>query len=289
MYHTIVVPFDRSAGSDVAVAHATTIAQQVGAELELLAVESVPGTPEDAATGLTGAPDQDIGAPSGHQIDYDPGLPLLEAAQRHGTDIRIRLVSGDLAATIGAAAEAPDSLVTLPTEAPTPVGEVTLGSVSEQVVRSSPHPVVLIGPRCDPAPERYESIVACLDGSGPAEQILPTAVTWTSQLDLTLWLFQVLPAGSRVEGRTQDYFDSAYVHRMAEILRRDSRVEAEWDTAHDRRPAVAIARFATGLPASVVAMTTRGRSGYGRLVFGSVSLAVARHATVPVLIQRSAA
>jgi len=41
--------------------------------------------------------------------------------------------------------------------------------------------------------------------------------------------------------------------------------------------------------ADLIAMTTHGRGGLGRLVYGSVSDAVLRHSTVPVLLFRSSA
>ena len=38
--------------------------------------------------------------------------------------------------------------------------------------------------------------------------------------------------------------------------------------------------------ADLIAMTTHGRSGFGRLLFGSVAEAVLRQAEIPVLIMR---
>jgi nucleotide-binding universal stress UspA family protein len=43
---------------------------------------------------------------------------------------------------------------------------------------------------------------------------------------------------------------------------------------------------ATELGASLILMTTHGRGGLGRLVFGSVADAVLRHAACPVLLVR---
>ena len=38
--------------------------------------------------------------------------------------------------------------------------------------------------------------------------------------------------------------------------------------------------------ADLIAMTTHGRSGFGRLLFGSVAEAVLRQAKIPVLLMR---
>lgn len=289
MYRTIVVPLDRSSGAEGAITHGAAIARQAGAELELLTVRPTYTAPGNAPDRLIDSANQHgIGPPNAYQIGSDLEIELLEAAHRQGETARLRIVGGgDPATAICEAAAAPDTLVCLKTHARRALGELALGSISEQVVRSSPHPVLLIGPRCGRAPERYESIVAGLDGSELAEQILPTVAAWSSHLDLTPWLFQVLQAKVPVEIGGDDFYDSGYVHRTAEALHAHHHVKAEWDTVHARRPAAAIARFAAGLPGSAIALTTRGRSGHGRLALGSVALAVAHRATVPVLIQQS--
>jgi nucleotide-binding universal stress UspA family protein len=53
-------------------------------------------------------------------------------------------------------------------------------------------------------------------------------------------------------------------------------------------PADAIVRRAQDLGASLILMTTHGRSGLGRMFFGSVADSVLRHAPCPVLLVRVA-
>jgi nucleotide-binding universal stress UspA family protein len=52
-------------------------------------------------------------------------------------------------------------------------------------------------------------------------------------------------------------------------------------------PADEIVAAARETGADLIAMSTHGRGGLGRLVFGSVAQAVLRHADMPVLLMRA--
>ncbi len=54
-------------------------------------------------------------------------------------------------------------------------------------------------------------------------------------------------------------------------------------------PAGAVVDMARNTPASLIAMTTHGRSGMGRWVLGSVTDRVVRHSGNPVLVIRAEA
>src|SRR5690606_36305920 len=201
--------------------------------------------------------------------------------------LRTRVVrSDDVVGAVLDAAEAPGSLVCMETRARGALGELVLGSVSERVVRESHHPILLVGPRCGPAPDRFASLVVALDGSSLAEAILPTVAGWTTELGVTPWLFQVLPGPMPEQLGGTDVAESAYVHRIANTLPHPARSAVEWDVSHDRDVAAAIARFAGDRPAAAITLTTHGRTGLSRLALGSVALEVARQATVHVLVLR---
>jgi nucleotide-binding universal stress UspA family protein len=267
MYHTIVVPIDAIAGSDAAVPFAATVARQTGATVELLTVASPGAEALKAETAL---------------IDLVDWYGL-------GLDATARVVSSDdVGRAVVDAASAPGSLVCMQTKARGPVGELVLGSVSERVVRESHRPVLLVGPRCGPAPERFESMVVGLDGSTLAESILPVAAEWATNLGVTPWIYQVLPGRMPLEVGGNDVAESAYVHRIVERLPQPAHSAAEWDVSHDRHVPTAIARFAEDRPGALIALTTHGRSGLSRLALGSVALEVARLASIPVLVLRPA-
>jgi len=262
MYRTIVVPLDLTPRAQRAIPYGAALARQAGASLELLTVQ-----------------------PS--HVTGDTTRPILaDIARRHGVEARLRVAAApDPAQAIVDAATDAEVLLCLQSHARGAVTELVLSSVSEQVMRACPYPVLLVGPHCGPAPDRFSAMVVALDGSDLAEHILPTAVRWSTDLDVTPWLFQVLDVPVPLEMGGDKLVDTSYVHRLADQLA-DLEVKAQWDAAHDRHPAAAISRFAETQPDSLIALTTHGRSGLSRVTIGSTALDVAHRATVPVLVLR---
>lgn len=263
MITKIVVPLDHHDEAEDAVLHGAALARQAGARLQLMSVR--PSYVDAAAT-------------------HDR---LVEIADRLRVDAELVVVGpDDVTATLAEVAAEPGTVLCLRTHARGPIAEMTLGSVSEQVVRTTHHPVLLVGPHCDPAPERYGSMVVGLDGSPLAEQILPVVTAWSTQLDLTPWLFQALSPRVPLEVG-DDVTESGYVRNIAAQLA-DQQVKAEWETAHDRDAATAVVSFADQLPTALIALTTHGRSGLGRIALGGTAFRVAHRAHSPVLVLRPA-
>ena len=75
---------------------------------------------------------------------------------------------------------------------------------------------------------------------------------------------------------------------MSRWLRRDSECGLELDCEQpEGAPPVAILDVAQRIGADLLALTTHGRSGLGRLVLGSVADDLVRHASCPILLVRS--
>jgi nucleotide-binding universal stress UspA family protein len=262
MFTTVVVPLDHSREDGVAVLHGAALAHQAGAQLQVMSVRP---------------PDVDLPTVR----DY-----LHEIAHRVRVHAELVVTGpGDVAATLSEAAAQPDTLMCLHTRARGPLAEMVMGSVSEQVVRTSEHPVLLIGPDCAPPPIRYDSLIVGLDGSPLAERILPTAQDWATHLGVTPWLVQVLPGHVPLETSDDDVADAGYVHNVAARLA-DEDVKAEWETVRDRDPAAALVRLAEDQAKAMIALTTHGRSGSSRLALGGVAFRVAHRAPCPVLVLR---
>jgi nucleotide-binding universal stress UspA family protein len=262
MYRSVVVALSWDDDAKVAVGHGAALARLTGAAIELVTVKPTY---------------VDVGDARRH---------LAAVAAAHGLDATLRLVTApDPAAGLAEIGSEPGTLLCLQTHARRPLAELALGSVSAQVVRSCRRPVLLLGPRCAPAGSTYEAMVVALDTSALAETILPVATEWCTHLGLTPWLFQVLPALVPFEEGSSDIDEAAYLHNVANQLGRDG-LKAEWDTAHDRDAATAIARFADEHRPAIVALSTHGRSGLGQLAMGSVALAVAHRSISPVLVRR---
>ena len=141
----------------------------------------------------------------------------------------------------------------------------------------------------------YKRVVVPLDGSELAEGILPIASQIAGPLDLEVVLVRVLqPIAPIVDetarpivvddlesrrARAREYLVSMGVELTARGLRVQSQVRVG-------DPAAEVVAAAHEVDADLIAMTTHGRSGLGRLLFGSVAEAVLRRSEVPVLLIR---
>jgi nucleotide-binding universal stress UspA family protein len=141
----------------------------------------------------------------------------------------------------------------------------------------------------------YKRVMVPLDGSPLAEGILPFILQIAGPLDLEVVLVRVVQPipPQALEGTGHVVLDDVparlreareYLAPVAADLRgRGVRVTTEARHGDPVKELVAAARDAG---ADLIAMTTHGRSGVGRLLFGSVAEAVLRQANVPVLMMR---
>ena len=140
----------------------------------------------------------------------------------------------------------------------------------------------------------YKRALVPLDGSAVAETILPLILEVAGPLDMAVVLLRVVPVppmvieGSRhvvaeaVEARRIDAEE--YLAALAVELRKNGvRVETR---VHRGVPAAEILAAASETEADLIVMTTHGRSGLGRLLFGSVAEEVLRHSDIPVSLMR---
>ena len=143
----------------------------------------------------------------------------------------------------------------------------------------------------------YQKILVPLDGSELAEQAIPYA-TELCKGSTEVTLFQVVhfPLSlaapdvgmsqpiPNIEARTKE--SKEYLGAIAARLRQDG-VQVKTATVERDVVADAIVEHATEHQCDLIAMTTHGRSGFSRLIFGSVAESVVRHAPCPVLLIRT--
>lgn len=127
----------------------------------------------------------------------------------------------------------------------------------------------------------FDRILVPTDGSGPANAALEYAGEIAAAEDVTVHVLHVIDPDA----------DPAEVETPLESSR-------EWagdagapviDEIHTGEPQDAILEYAATRDVDAIVMGTRGRSGVGRLLLGSVTEAVVRDAEVPVLVVRGAA
>ena len=142
----------------------------------------------------------------------------------------------------------------------------------------------------------YKRVLIPVDGSEAAEAILPFILEIAGPLDLEVVLLRTYlpPPPMAIEGATYfttgDWPTREVCEEYVAGLREEIAAKGLRVTAHVRRgPAVEeILTAACETGADLIAMTTHGRTGPGRLLFGSVAEGVLRHADVPVFVMRQA-
>jgi nucleotide-binding universal stress UspA family protein len=145
----------------------------------------------------------------------------------------------------------------------------------------------------------YERVLIPLDGSELAEAILPFAEHVAGPLDAEVVLLQVVEPPSAISALGTGGIigpDTLFL-RQVEAKRYLDTVAGRLQAKGLRvrtvlglgAPASEIAATARAEQADLIAMTTHGRSGFKRAIFGSVAEEVLRSSDVPVLAIRKPA
>jgi len=263
LYTRILVPLDGSAYSEQVLPIAAGLASQ--AEVPLVLQRSVLGS--------------DL-------IDM-ASSDLARAAQRYGVEALPVGVSTKAAeAIVQDAGAAEDTLIAMTTHGFTGILETLLGSVALEVLGKARRGVLLYRPAAGNAHpgHRVRSVVLALDGSELAEAMEPEAAALANWLGAKMVIVQALPVVR--DAAAEEGAEAAYVRAAAERARGAYNTDTEWDVLHGPAGA-AVSRFVSGRTDVILAMTTHGRSGLGRALFGSVAAHCLRHAGVPILMRSS--
>lgn len=146
----------------------------------------------------------------------------------------------------------------------------------------------------------FERILVCLDGSELAEQILPYATEEALHSGSKLVLLRVVGAQGAVavaaaaaqvytaevvahETEREDSEAKVYLENLARPLR-EMGLDVVWVALRGSQVGPAIVGYADQNDIGLIAIATHGRSGLGRLVFGSVADFVLRESGLPILL-----
>ena len=88
------------------------------------------------------------------------------------------------------------------------------------------------------------------------------------------------------EAGEQEAIEFGAVHALAESLLSRDGAGINWDVLHRDDASDAIVDYVRDVRASLIAMTTHGRTGLARVALGSVTAAVVHNAPCPVLVVR---
>jgi nucleotide-binding universal stress UspA family protein len=150
----------------------------------------------------------------------------------------------------------------------------------------------------------YERVLVCLDGSELAEQVLPYVAEVARRFESAVVLLRVVSqpvvmtpgvpgssgmpvvtarAEKRVEEEERD--SEGYLKLVAERLLKEYQVRAECVTSIGDAGRT-IVDYAAENGVGLIAIATHGRTGPGRVLFGSVADFVVRQTRLPVLLIR---
>lgn len=161
-----------------------------------------------------------------------------------------------------------------------------IGNVAEDVLRLVREPLIMLGPHVD-VYKRWLGgpMLISTDGSRFGDTIVSFAARFAAELGIEPRLATVLdptkvPAGAGLAA------EPSGIAGLAASVSADTGLRVQYDILHDRDPARGIADHAGRQEASMIAMSTHGRSGAWRLTSGSVAMDVVRRAHCPVLLNR---
>jgi nucleotide-binding universal stress UspA family protein len=264
MFQKLIVPVDGSLASFAAVPVAARMARAVGGNVEVVTVV-------DRLADVVLARDA---------LDLD----LVDLANV-AVPLERRVLTGDSVAGVIArhVAETPGAMVAMSSHGHGRSAAV-LGSTCDAMLREMYGPLIVIGPNLEDDSGRLDGpYVVPLDGSKMADDVLPIVAAWTTEFSGTPWIIEV---GKEWPTYIGDVIDSSFVSSRALGLRRKIDREVEFEVLHGGHTGRSITDFAQEMNASLVFMTTHGRTGLARLRSGSVAAEVVRHAHCPVVLFR---
>jgi nucleotide-binding universal stress UspA family protein len=279
----IVVPLDGSLTAEAILPQVRRILHRH--DSELLLVRAVVPAPAENSILLTDATTQ---------AAREYLLGVQERLDREGVRVRSEVRVGS---TIGVILDVVEdwkaTMIAMATHGTTGLKRVLLGSVAEAVLRKSPVPVLVLRPfwSGDESPvedlERrpIRTLLVPVDGSDLSGIVVPAALEFSSLFDPRVILLRVLDGKKKGDAHELEEATS-HLQGLAKPFERKG-IET-LPLVERGEPVGEILQAARAHGADLIAMTTHGRSGIGRLVTGSVTEQVLRRATVPLLVVRAA-
>jgi nucleotide-binding universal stress UspA family protein len=304
---TILVPLDGSALAASALPWASAIARAVRGRVVLVrsvyaqdfplgSAGRIPiGPMAEVASDLARAAErlraeglavESFTIPDAHEYYDEAAEPILAACRASRADLLVMAIHGRAG-----------------------FGRWARGSVVEGLLGRSPVPVLAVRAGREPphgaALGDSPRLLVPLDGSARAEAALPVALELCAALDGQLVLLRSLAPGHPARSEERDVeathadtgreSDAREKAARAYLIRVGRGLAAESPTRRPRfevragQPAESILAASREHAAALVVMATRGRTGLGRLILGSVADRVLRQGSAPLLLVGPAA
>lgn len=296
-FRSILVPLDGSALAEQALPIAVAIAERARSKIKLVLVHPplLLMEPGPAYTKLELAM---------QKADREYLRSLVgRLRERLGRALSSAVLEGPVAPTLARyVRELGTDLLVMTTHGRGGLQRAWLGSVADQLIRTSEVPILIIRPREGVGPESFmglTEVLVPLDGSPLAEAVLEPAAAlarlWDSEISLVQVVRPVVLTSDPPLPFPIGYSDQVtairresaqdYIRDVAERLR-ESGVKASGVAVIGGGTADTLLDLARPERVSLLAVATHGRGGLRRLVLGSVADKLVRAAEVPVLVVR---
>lgn len=275
----VLVPLDGSQSALRAMPTARMLAERFGAELQTVSVAR-----EDDADRLRALSAAALRVEVG-----DDRACVVTDGEPHEVIVR-------------RASELDRCVVCLSTQGRGRLHGAVIGSVARSVLQRSPDPIVALGPLADnpgwsprprssPEPLSVRRIVACVDGSGSSEQVLPLAAAWARALGMSMTILTVIE--DALPPLRPEQKRSRYAHHPDAESYVDALVQ-QWRTSvsdldgevcgSPTGPASGLRAHLVQRPAGLVAVTTHARSGMQRVRLGAAAADIVNASVAPCLV-----
>jgi nucleotide-binding universal stress UspA family protein len=298
MHKVIMAPTEGLESEMAAISVAVKLAQRFGADLHLVRAEAPP-------LGIETVPRPPVLTITDQTL-LDERVARLRKLESLGNEyqslgnIRVTtaLEDGPVTSTLADYATKHNvDLIVMSSHCRGGMKRLTLGSVTDYLVRNTNIPVLVVRPSAsviEAAPERaLNRIVVPLDASELAEEVLSEVSELALKFGSTVSLVHILTPETYSQKEIMQpglpWWDediaiaNSYLEEVATHLTAQGLTVSK-DVVLSDNIASAILDYATRTRADVIALATRGKGGVGRLVFGSVADEITRRSPISLLV-----
>jgi nucleotide-binding universal stress UspA family protein len=228
---------------------------------------------------------------------WDRLVELRDELVDQGVRASSLVLAGDPAEQILALSEEYEpSLIALSTHGRSGLKRWVRGSVAERILRHSRYPLLLVNPRSADSSEarhdlRFRRLLVPLDVSPTSAAIVPLAAELARLYEAEAILLHALEGGLPMDDLGTPIVGTiespASASRVLESRKRDFAGIPTRTRIVTGRAAPAILDAIESEKIDLVAMTTHGRRGISRWLYGSVAEHVLRNGTCPLLVWRA--
>jgi nucleotide-binding universal stress UspA family protein len=210
-----------------------------------------------------------------------------DALKNKGASVKTEILAGEPAKElVKYAVEKGFHLILMSTRGKTGLKRLILGSVTAEVLKTSPVPVLIVHPaEKGQAAPKIRRIVVPLDGSHRSASILPAVADVAKAMGAKIGFVTVVNPTKKDEMPVEVVAENIF-REQKKLQKRGLEVEIAILYGD---PATEAMDFAGRNEADLMAIATHGRTGLDRLRYGSVAEVILTKSRIPLMVVRTAA